>query len=198
MELSKVSPELPEVPGGTFASHVEAMDRLEPIEVLIAFFDLAGYSKALEGMKEGEAGSVMVLLNELVGDTVEAAGGKVVKFIGDGGLVVFPKEMIHQGVRALRELKVLTDQWLIERGWHCWIVVKVHVGRVYGGPMGTRRDKRFDVIGKEVNATARLKSRGFAMTVQTFERLDAETKKQFIKDPLVPRYVPVEDMKGSL
>ena len=45
----------------------------------------------------------------LVGDAVDDAGGKVVKFMGDAALMVFPEDSTREAVEALRTLKADAD-----------------------------------------------------------------------------------------
>jgi hypothetical protein len=59
--------------------------------------------------------------------------------------------------------------------------------------LGTKNDKHYDVIGNNVNITASLKSNGFAITVQTFRKLNKETRKLFKKHTPPIIYIPVEE-----
>jgi len=129
----------------------------------------------------------------LVGDIVESAGGRVIKFIGDAGLVVFPEEKVDAGVLALRELQQRGDQWFADRDSPCRHVVKAHLGPAACGMVGTRTEKRFDVFGATVNTAALLKSRGFAMTPQVFRKLSPDTRKLFKKHTPPVTYIPAEE-----
>jgi len=160
---------------------------------LVAFFDLTGFSRFAQGRSDQEVFAVLSEYYELVGDIVEGAGGRVVKFMGDAGLIVFPEEKVEDGVLALRELQRRGDRWLIDRDSPCRHVIKIHFGEVVCGEVGTREEKRFDLFGRGVNTAALLKSNGFAMTSQTFRKLAPNTRKLFKKHTPPITYIPVEE-----
>jgi len=95
-------------------------------------------------------------------------------------------------------LKDSGDAWLAERNMPCRNIVQVHFGPVVCGLIGTRSDKRFDIYGETVNIVAKLKSDGFAMAPQVFDRLNADTQKLFKKLTPPITYIPVsESHKGG-
>lgn len=91
---------------------------------------------------------------DLTGGILKAAGGRLVKTIGDAGLGVFPADETGPGVDAFGRLKDDGDAWLLEHGVRCRAVVKVHVGTVVCGPVGPPGDKRFDIYGRTVNTAS--------------------------------------------
>jgi len=160
---------------------------------LVAFFDLAGFSRFAQSRSDQEVFAVLSEYYELIGDIVEGAGGRVVKFMGDAGLIIFPEDRVDDGVLALRELQGRGDRWLVERDSPCRQIIKIHFGEMVCGEVGTRGEKRFDVFGMAVNTAALLKSNGFAMTSQTFRKLAPDTRKLFKKHTLPITYIPVEE-----
>jgi len=60
------------------------------------------------------------------------------------------------------------------------------------GPLGTRDDKRRDVLGATVNTMFMLKTTGFAMTPEAFRKLAPETRKLFKKHTPPVVYIPTE------
>ena len=168
-------------------------------ELLVAFFDLTNFLRFAQDHSAQEMFDTLSAYFEYVGDLVEDSGGKVVKFIGDEGFIVYPTENIDRGVLALMDLKTKGDAWLAERNIPCWNVVQAHFGPVICGPVGTRSDKRFDVYGETVNTLAQLKSDGFAMTPELFRKLDADTQELFKKHTPYVTYIPLgeRDKDGS-
>ena len=75
------------------------------VKVLVAFVDLSRFAAHTEDLDELEVSTTVDAYYELVDATVRAAGGRVVKFIGDAGLLVFPAEHVDAGVLALFDLK---------------------------------------------------------------------------------------------
>lgn len=153
----------------------------QEMELLVAFFDLTEFLRLGWDHSYKEAFDIMSAYFEFVGDIIEDSGGKVVKFIGDEGFIVYPAKQVNGGVLALMALKESGDAWLAERHLPCRNIVQAHFGPVICGPVGTRSDKRFDVYGETVNIAAKLRSDGFAMTPEVFHKLDANTQKLFKK-----------------
>ena len=114
---------------------------------------------------------------QLTEDVVEAAGGLVIRFMGDAALVVFPGELADAGVGALLDLKCRTDGWLAERRLPNRLHVNAHVGPVTLGPMGRRRT--LDVIGHTVNTTATMGAKSFGLSAQAFRKLTPERRRLF-------------------
>jgi len=166
------------------------------VPLLIAFSDLHGYTMHALRTPDAEVAETMDELYRRVANRVEAAGGRVVKFIGDAALMVFPEGAADDGVVALLALKREIEQWLASDGWNARMVVKVHFGTVIAGPFGVGENRRFDVIGRAVNTAARLDSRGFAMSPEAFRKLAPETRKHFKKHTPPVTYIRSEDRHG--
>src|SRR4051812_24391975 len=79
--------------------------------VLIAFADLTRYQAQCRALADQVVADTMDLFYEKVCDRVEGQAGKVVKFMGDAALIVFPEELIDRGVKTLLTLKEETDRW---------------------------------------------------------------------------------------
>jgi adenylate cyclase len=162
-------------------------------DLLIAFADLTGFAFQSTRVSDDELARVMDAHYERVGARVEPAGGRVVKFIGDAALMVFPAGEADRAVTALLDLKEEVDAAFGELGWACRLIVKVHRGPVIAGPYGARGGKRFDVLGKSVNAAAMLDSTGMALSVEAFRSLGPELRKRFKKHTAPITYIRAED-----
>lgn len=167
----------------------------KPIEtqMLVAFFDLTGYTRLAEQRSATDLFEIISQFFELVGDAVEKSGGTVVKFMGDAGLLVYSEERADDGVRALVALKKSADEWLEKKGIGCRMVIKCHFGPVVAGKIGSSKNKRFDVYGLTVNQAATLQSFGVSITPQLFRKLLPETRRLFKKHTPPVRYIPVEE-----
>ncbi|MFC1851510.1 adenylate/guanylate cyclase domain-containing protein [candidate division CSSED10-310 bacterium] len=162
-------------------------------KVLVVFFDLTGFFKFSQKSTNVEIFKFLDEFYKLSGQIIAAAGGKIVKFIGDAGLAFFPEELASQGVLTSRALKVKVEQWLSNKNLKSKLVVKVHFGPVAAGMIGPATDKRFDIIGNTVNTAATLPSYGFSMTPQAFRKLDPAGRKLFKKHTPAVRYIPLEE-----
>jgi class 3 adenylate cyclase len=160
---------------------------------LVAFLDLTRYAVQIERLEDLDVAAVMAEYYELVGRSVRAANGKVVKFIGDAAIAVFPDTSVDAGVLALLALKTAVDRFMASRKWECTLVVGAHYGTVASGLFGEGEDQRYDVLGKTVNVTARLESAGVALSVEAFRQLSPAVRQRFKKHTPPITYIRLED-----
>ena len=172
-------------------SILNGINGAKEVDLLVAFFDLTEFARFGRSCSDTDIFDMLSDYYELVGDLIEGSGGKVVKFMGDAGLVVYAEEDVNRGVLALTELKDAGDAWLNARQTPCRQIIKAHFGPVVCGQVGTRADKRFDLFGNTVNTAAVLRSSGFAMTPQVFRKLEPDTRKLFKKHTPPITYIPV-------
>ena len=172
------------------ATLFDAQERTE-VRLLIAFIDFTRYTARVIKTPPLALAEIIDEYYHRVAAAVAAAGGKVVKYIGDGSLIVFPLDRADAGVLSLLDLKRDVDAGFRELGWDSRLVVKVHAGEVVAGPFGPER--RFDVIGREVNVAATLATRGFALSAEAFRSLASETRTRFKKHTPPITYIRTED-----
>ncbi len=148
--------------------------------LVIAFIDLARFQIASRRVKDQALVEVLEDYYERIADGLKPAGGRVVKFMGDGALIVFPLERASQAARALLMLKSDVDARLAKRNFVTPLVARVHVGEVLAGAFGPKGDKRYDVIGQAVNRTAAMHpGEALSLTNDAYSKLDAKTQKLF-------------------
>jgi adenylate cyclase len=162
-----------------------------PRELLIAFLDFTEFKEQSMRVEDSEIAETLDAFYALVARDVGAAGGNVVKFIGDAALVVFPASAVDAGVRALLELKPSLDRFMLDRNWDCRLEVRIHFGEVIAGQFGPEGDKRFDVIGRNVNAAAMLKPNGITVSADAFHKLSPGLQKHFKAHTTAPTYIPL-------
>ena len=157
--------------------------------LVVVFLDLKGFAAQSARVGDTEIADQLDAYYARITARVTAAGGHVVKFIGDGALVVFHRDAADAAVEACLDLKHEIDAWLSQLGWSCQLTAKVHVGDVIVGPFGGT----LDVIGREVNAAAMLDSTGVALSVPAFRALGAEMRTRFRKHTPPVTYIRHED-----
>ncbi len=188
-------PILPDIRAGVRRDNLEV--RMAGIRatapLLIAFVDLTRFAAQSERTSDEEIAGTLDAYYERVACAVQAAGGTVVKFMGDAGLLVFPDTGVDRAVEALLALKASVDALMAQQGWECRLIAKVHFGTVVAGPFGARGDKRYDVIGRAVNTTARLEAAGVTLSVEAFRRLGRELRTRFKKHTPPITYIRAED-----
>lgn len=160
------------------------------VQVLVACSDLTGFVKLTSKLAEEELFQVLSDYYEFVGDTIAPAGGTVIKFMGDAALMMFPAEQSDAGVRALLALQEKGDQFFSRRGMSCRHHLRAHFGSVQRGEIGTRTDKRIDIIGSTVNTLFLIKAAEFAITPEAFRQLTPETRHLFKKHTPPITYIP--------
>lgn len=171
------------------SNHTSPRDGAQPalpsacrIETLgVAFFDLSRFGEWSSSDEDVLVASFLQKFYELAAEHIEPAGGRIVKFMGDAGLAVFPTEVAEKTIFALCAFAQEARACAREFGLDTYLNVNVHVGPVVAGPFGSPGATRFDVIGKTVNIAARLGRRGVTLSPQAFRCLSPEARKRFQK-----------------
>lgn len=151
-------------------------------EFLIAFADLRAFLRVSQQL--GSSGAVFGFLDRfahVIHDAVSPTSGRVIKYIGDAALIVFPGEDADLGVRTLLEMKDAVDAFLAAEGVDSRLSVAAHYGEATMGPFGP--EQRMDIVGEAVNRAA-MTERGnrqsdFAITPDVFGRLQPATQERF-------------------
>lgn len=138
---------------------------VETMTAAILFADLRDFTATSERLPRGQ---VIALLNrwfDVLGDAIDAQGGEILKFIGDGLLAVFrvgedagetcgraleAALAAHQGTLHLAAELAAEGREPVACG------LALHLGEVAFGNIGTRRRLDFTVIGPAVNHASRL------------------------------------------
>jgi adenylate cyclase len=163
------------------------------VPLLIAFVDLTRFFLQSQRVSDTELADTLDAFYECVSARIDKSGGRVVKFLGDAALVVFPEDAVDRGVEALLETKDAVDDLMESRRWDCRLTVKAHFGTTVAGPFGGAGAKRFDVIGKAVNTTATLEGSGVTLSVSAFRKLGPELRRRFRKHTPPITYIRLED-----
>jgi len=154
--------------------HIER-GKAETIRAAIWYSDLRGFTRIADTAPPDQ---ILALLNDYadcVTTAVQAQGGQVLKFIGDGVLAIF--ELAKDGDGCSRALDAAHDAMqhvtsLNEKRSGAGLPVtelylSLHVGEVLYGNIGSRDRLDFTVVGPAVNEAARIcaMSRGLERAV---------------------------------
>jgi adenylate cyclase len=161
------------------------------IQALVACSDLTGYARLTSKLADEEVFHFLSDYYELVGQTITPAGGRMIKFMGDAAFMIFPESQVDSGIRSLLVLQQEGDRFLADRGIGCRHHIRAHFGPVQQGELGTREDKRLDVIGSTVNTMFSIKASEFALTPEAFRKLKPETRRLFKKHTQPVTYIPL-------
>lgn len=124
---------------------------------------------------------------------VSRSGGRVVKFMGDAFLGVWPEDAAARGTAALPALKRDIDAWWLRNGWDCRVVLKAHFGTAVAGAFGI--DGSYDVLGNAVNLAATLPARTIAISPEAFRCLGEVERKAWKKHTPQVVYIPAQDAR---
>jgi len=147
----------------------------------ITFFDLSRFAEWSSADDDERVASFLQQFYVLAHERLERAGCRIVKFIGDAGLAVFPADGAEEAIFALCSLADEVRTVAREVGLDSYLNINVHVGPVIAGSFGPEGKARFDVIGKAVNVAARLGRRGVVLSPQAFRTLSEEGRQRFEK-----------------
>ena len=140
--------------------------RAEAIRAVVWFSDLVGFTRISDTVSPDK---VLELLNDYAQaqvEEIEAHGGHVLKFIGDGILAIFPDDDTAQAChRALDAAAGMRQRIaaLNERRATAGLPVTdthlaLHVGELLYGNLGGTRRLDFTVLGSAVNEAARIEA----------------------------------------
>ena len=133
-------------------------------EVTILFMDLEGYTRYSEGRPAAAVGAYLNGVFGCVGPVVEAYGGSIDKYTGDGLMAVWGAPVADSNhsrrawEAALATVAVLRDHLAAERAADpgtCRVRFGLHCGRVLAGDIGFSGRMDYTVIGRTVNTAQR-------------------------------------------
>ncbi len=163
----RVAPLLPATAGPTEAYRRQPQAHGGEHYVAVLFADIRGFTTISEGKLPYD---VVFLLNRYfraTGQAVEAAGGRLDKFIGDGVMAIFglnqePQQACRQALDAARRMALalddLNEAMSGDLDAPLRIGIGIHAGPAIVGEMGYARAAQITAIGDTVNTASRLES----------------------------------------
>jgi len=154
--------------------------------LLICFCDLYRFLDVAKKLED-----VLELFDVLNGMAVtiirhiSSTSGRIIKFIGDSVLIVFPEDSVDEGMLSLLELRDKVAEYFKSRNIDVKMHVGIHFGEVAIGPFGEGPLRSIDVFGDSVARASVLAGREyrgkFVITPQAFRKLKPEIRKRFHK-----------------
>jgi adenylate cyclase len=140
--------------------------RAETIRAVVWYSDLVGFTRIADAHG---AEVVLAMLNDYAEaqvETIEAHGGHVLKFIGDGLLAIFPDgddsgacaRALDAAAEARRRLSALNETRRAAGKPVSDAHVALHIGELLYGNVGSPRRLDFTVLGSAVNEAARIEA----------------------------------------
>lgn len=157
--------------------------------MLIVFLDFTHFNQQSERVDDREIAEVLDAHYRRVAAAIQSAGGRVIKFIGDATMATFPERSVDSAVRAIFDMRLVEDKAMQFRGWVCRLQARAHFGDVVAGEVGPDGDRRYDVFGKAVNRAAKLRTTGFTLSPDAYNRLTPELQRRFRHESAIGVYV---------
>ena len=123
-------------------------------QLVVVVVDLARFVHAVRGLGAAQIAAIVDRYYHDVNDPITAAGGRIVKFLGDAVLAVFPPERAPDAVAAVQSLETVVGRLCEDHGVDLQLGANVHLSTVAEGQFGA--DARYDVMGAGVNHTFRM------------------------------------------
>ena len=139
-------------------------DEATPARLVLAVTGVAGATAACADHGDAPTLRVVRAAHAEVADAAAAAGGTVVKALGDGLLLAFPAERAREAVAALRVARERAGAVWRAFDARCEVQVRATVGTVLRGPLGPPGDARPDVYGDALNRLFKVPPAPLALT----------------------------------
>ena len=159
----------------------------ETIRAVLLFGDLRGFTELSESMAPDAVVAALNAWFDRIAGAVHAFGGEVLKFIGDGVLVIFPIGKQHPSVACDAALRAVgaaqagmahLNEARRQQGLpSLHFGLAVHLGEMLWGNVGTADRLDFTAIGPAVNLVSRLEGmcRALGRSVLVTGTVAAET-----------------------
>lgn len=163
----RVTPLLPASAGPVEAYRRQPQAHGRERYIAVLFADIRGFTSISEGKLPYD---VVFLLNRYfraTGQAIEAAGGRLDKFIGDGVMAIFgltnePQAACRQALDAARRMALALDDLNEALSGDLDLPLRIgiglHAGPAIVGEMGYERAAQITAIGDTVNTASRLES----------------------------------------
>ena len=120
-------------------------------KLVLLSVDLAGYTRATTALDAVSVARFVDAWYRQCAGVIRKRGGRVVKFMGDACLAVFPHDAALAAVDAAAELADAVPALAASHGVPVRLGGNVHLAIVAEGEFGPDDDRRYDVLGSGVN-----------------------------------------------
>ena len=132
------------------ALHRDAAPMLEERRRVIVVLDLAGFTRAVSALGGMELARLVDDFYVVADASVVEHGGRVVKFVGDGCLALFPDDAVGGALRCVDAVAAGLPALGRDHGVALELGANVHRSVVVEGQFGGGSSRSFDVIGPGV------------------------------------------------
>ncbi|HEX9885796.1 MAG TPA: adenylate/guanylate cyclase domain-containing protein, partial [Longimicrobiales bacterium] len=134
-------------------SSLPAVEGFSSTTLVVLVSDVAGYARVFRTRSGAEVAAFLDRLYRASERTIAERGGRIIKFMGDAVLAVFPPRDVRNAVAAAVTLEALVPRLAEELELALEIGASIHMGSVVEAELGEGAGRRTDVIGRTVNQT---------------------------------------------
>jgi class 3 adenylate cyclase len=120
---------------------------------IIVVLDLAGFARLFQTETDERMAHVVHDYYAACEEVIAKRGGRVIKFMGDGCLAVFPVENAANAVGAVLDMRSRIAEISSQHRISTELGANLHLSSVIEGEFGTGSSKRSDILGRGVNQT---------------------------------------------
>ena len=145
----------------------------ETISAVILFVDLVGYTAMSNSRSGTEVLKVLNAFYEIIDAAVVANYGEILKFIGDGALIIFPvvDDLTALEAAAQNALNAIARSRTGIEKHHSDTPIdfraSLHIGEIFYGNVGSQNRLDFTAIGPAVNLASRLLDHAAKLNAKT-------------------------------
>jgi class 3 adenylate cyclase len=142
----------------------------QPVVILVS--ELNGFAKAFQARPDDVMADFLDRFYRLAESVLQTHGGRIIKFIGDSVLAVFPVTHAPQAIAAAAALERESGSLLAELGKTASFGANLHMGPAVEAELGDGPSRRRDIVGKAVNQTFMLgKGPGIRISEPVYRKL---------------------------
>ncbi len=145
----------------------------ETISAVILFVDLVSYTAMSNSRSGAEVLKVLNAFYEIIDTAVVANYGEILKFIGDGALIIFPvvDDLTALEAAAQNALNAVSSSRTEIENYDSDTPIEfrasLHIGEIFYGNVGSRNRLDFTAIGPAVNLASRLLDQASVLNAKT-------------------------------
>ena len=162
------------------------MNEMSEERLTLVLADLAGYTRTVQNLDALASAEFLERYYAICAEEIGSRGGRIVKWLGDACLAVFPVDRTTDAVSSVEAVEARCDRELDKQ-----LGASVHVATVAAGMIGPEGARGYDVIGSGVNHLF-LMRRGrveFRISEPVYRQLDDERRSAWHKDKPPASYV---------
>jgi adenylate cyclase len=149
-------------------------------QLVTLMVDLARFTHAVASMEALAVAALIDRFYEAAATTVTQHGGRVVKYLGDGCLAVFPKEGAVDAVDCVERLSLLVEELGSALDADLELGANIHLCTVVEGEFGT--EGFYDIVGAGVIHTFRMGSgAGVRISESVYRKLPSTRRGSWAK-----------------